>query len=74
MDTTQKPYDFAICLLYAIYSAGIWQSQMPAMWQASGIYMTIPYRCNVDTIQEAYGTGHGNHIAYSIHAFHMVSI
>jgi len=61
MDTIQKPYGFAICLLYGIFRAGIWQSQMPAMWQAPGIYMAIPYRCHVDPIEEAYGSGHENH-------------
>jgi len=42
--------------------AAIWQSQMAAMWQACGFSMAIPYGCHVDTIEEAYGSAHGNHI------------
>jgi len=62
MDTIQKAYGFAICLLYAIYMEAIWQSQMPAIWQACGFCMAIPYGCSVDTIEEAYVSAHGNHI------------
>ena len=62
MDIIQKTYGFAICFLYAIYTAAIWQIQMPAMWQACGFCMAIPYGCHVDTTEEAYGSAHGNHI------------
>jgi len=62
MATIQKTYGFAICLLYGINIAGIWQSQMPAVWYAYGIHMAKPYSCHMDTIQEAYGSAHGNHI------------
>jgi len=62
MDTIRKTYGFAICLLYGIYTVGIRQSQMPAVWYAYGIHMAKPYSGHMDTIQEAYGYAHGNHI------------
>jgi len=62
MDTIQKTYGFAICLLYGIYTASIWQSQMPAVWYAYGVHMAKPYSYQMDTIQEAYGSAQGNHI------------
>jgi len=61
MDTIWKTYDFAICLLYGIYVAGIWQSQMPALWYAYGSYMAKTYSWHIDTILEKYVFAHENH-------------
>jgi len=70
MDTIQKTYGFAIHLLYGYYTAGIWQSQMPALWYAYGVHMAKPYSYHMDTIQEALWICHMAAMWY----LHMASI